>query len=126
MESKKFISAFEALAQEHRLAAFRQLVQAGPAGLTPSRLCETLGIPGPTLSFHLAQLRHAGLVSVTRQGRSLTYVAAFETMNQVVGYLTENCCDGAACVPASCAPFATGKKSGGTSNERPVHPKRRA
>lgn len=125
MESANVIAALEALAQEHRLAAFRLLVQAGPTGLTPTRLCDVLRLPGPTLSFHLAQLRHAGLVSATRQGRSLTYVAAFETMNQVVGYLTENCCDGAACVPASCAPYASGKKSS-ASNERPARPKRRA
>ncbi len=64
MEPIEVILALEALAQEHRLSAFRLLVQAGPPGLTPTRLCEMLKLPGPTLSFHLAQLRHAGLVSV--------------------------------------------------------------
>jgi len=68
MESKQVIAALEALAQESRLAVFRALVQAGPAGLTPSRLCKDLELPAPTLSFHLAQLRHAALVTVTRDG----------------------------------------------------------
>src|SRR5262245_8044293 len=97
MESKQVISALEALAQEHRLAVFRALVQAGPSGLTPSRMSDTLEIPAPTLSFHLAQLKHAGLVTVTRQGRSLTYVAAYDTMSGLIEFLTENCCAGSAC-----------------------------
>ena len=80
MESKQIIAALEALAQENRLAIFRALVQAGPPGLTPSRLSEDLDLPAPTLSFHLAQLRHAGLITVTRSGRSLNYVAAYDTM----------------------------------------------
>ena len=98
--------ALEALAQENRLAAFRELVKAGASGLTPGRLSLLIDVPASTLSFHLAQLRHAGLVQVTRQGRSLTYVAAFEAMDQLVQYLTENCCDGTACVPAACVPYA--------------------
>ena len=104
MESKQAISALEALAQESRLAVFRALIQAGPTGLTPSRLSEDLELPPPTLSFHLAQLRHAGLVTVTRSGRSLTYVAMYEAMNDLINFLTENCCAGSACAPASCAP----------------------
>ena len=125
MESKEIIAALEALAQESRLAVFRALVQAGPSGLTPSRLSDELELPAPTLSFHLAQLRHAGLVTVTRSGRSLTYVAAYDTMNGLIAFLTENCCAGSACAPASCAP----RKSPPTkdqTHEAPARSRRRA
>lgn len=115
MEQNAVISALEALAQEHRLTIFRALVQAGPAGLTPSRLSETLGLPAPTLSFHLAQLRHAGLIGVTRAGRSLIYAADYAAMRGVVDFLTENCCAGADCVPAACAPTKRKEKSHETS-----------
>ncbi len=123
MESKQVISALEALAQEHRLSVFRALVQAGPSGLTPSHMSETFEIPAPTLSFHLAQLKHAGLVTVTRQGRSLTYVAAYDTMNGLIEFLTENCCAGSACAPASCAPM---KKAKEKSHEASARTRRRA
>ncbi|MBI1213896.1 MAG: metalloregulator ArsR/SmtB family transcription factor [Alphaproteobacteria bacterium] len=119
MESKQIISALEALAQESRLAVFRALVQAGPAGMTPSALSEALDLPAPTLSFHLAQLRHAGLVAATRNGRSLTYVARYETMNGLVAYLTENCCAGA------CAPSRTQDRKEKT-DEAPTRTRRRA
>ena len=118
MKSKQAISALEALAQDHRLTVFRALVQAGPLGLTPSHLSDTLDIPAPTLSFHLAQLKHAGLVSVTRQGRSLIYVASFDTMNNLIAFLTENCCSGSDCAPASCAPAKLGQQSLTRSNRR--------
>lgn len=124
MESTHVIAALEALAQESRLAVFRALVQAGPQGLSPSHLSETLDVPAPTLSFHLAQLKHAGLVSVTRQGRSLTYVAAYETMNGLIEFLTENCCAGSACAPASCAPKSTARKE--KQHETPPRSRRRA
>ena len=117
------ILALEALAQEHRLAAFRALVQAGPSGLTPSHLSNELKLPSPTLSFHLSQLKHAGLVTVTRQGRSLTYVAAYETMNAVIAFLTENCCAGADCAPSSCAPNLKSKEK---SHETPARSRRRS
>jgi DNA-binding transcriptional ArsR family regulator len=120
MESKQVIAALEALAQENRLAVFRALVQAGPSGLTPSRLSEDLGLPAPTLSFHLAQLRHAGLVTATRDGRSLIYAAAYEAMNGLIAFLTENCCAGA-CAPASCAPKPKEK-----AYEAPARARRRA
>lgn len=97
METEKIIPALEALAQEHRLAAFRALVQTGPGGLTPTQLSEMLKLPAPTLSFHLAQLRHAGLITVERRGRSLIYAADYDAMRGVVDFLTENCCAGAAC-----------------------------
>jgi DNA-binding transcriptional ArsR family regulator len=123
MESREVITALEALAQEHRLAVFRALVQAGPPGLTPSRLSEALDIPAPTLSFHLAQLKHAGLVSVTRDGRSLIYVAAYGTMNGLINFLTENCCARAGCAPG-CAPNNAKVKE--KSHEAPARSRRRA
>jgi ArsR family transcriptional regulator, arsenate/arsenite/antimonite-responsive transcriptional repressor len=123
MESTQVISALEALAQEHRLSVFRALVQAGPQGLTPSHLSDTLDIPAPTLSFHLAQLKRANLVTVTRQGRSLTYVAAYGTMTGLVAFLTENCCGGAACAPAACAPAPRSKEK---THETSARARRRA
>ena len=122
MESKQIITALEALAQENRLAIFRALVQAGPPGLNPSRLSDDLDLPAPTLSFHLAQLRHAGLITVTRNGRSLIYAAAYATMRGVIDFLTENCCAGSACAPASCAPSKPKEKT----NETPARTRRRA
>jgi len=98
MKSNQAIKALEALAQESRLAVFRALVQAGPDGLTPSKLSADLDLPAPTLSFHLAQLRHASLVTVTRDGRSLAYAAAYPAMAELVAFLTENCCAGACAV----------------------------
>ncbi len=119
MEQNRAITALEALAQENRLAIFRALVQAGLPGLTPSKLGAELGLPAPTLSFHLAQLRHAGLVTVTRDGRSLVYAAAYEAMRGLIDFLTENCCAGA-CVPAS------GAISKEKAVEAPARSRRRA
>jgi len=124
MESKTVIAALEALAQEHRLAIFRRLVVAGVNGLTPGELSDALEIPAPTLSFHLAQLRHAGLVSVERNGRSLSYSAAYGAMNDLIAFLTENCCGGAACLPAAgCKPGTNTKEK---SHETPARSRRRA
>ena len=99
MEEKNVIQALSALAQSNRLQVFRHLVVAGPAGLTPGLLAEQLGLPGATLSFHLKELSHAGLVSQERQGRNLIYRAEFAQMNALMAYLTENCCQGQACSP---------------------------
>jgi len=99
METKSVIAALTALAQESRLAAFRLLVQAGPSGLPASRIAEVLGIAPSSLSFHLKELLHANMVSQTREGRSLIYAANFETMNGLLGFLTENCCGGNVCSP---------------------------
>jgi DNA-binding transcriptional ArsR family regulator len=99
METKRIIAALEALAQESRLGVFRALVQTGPQGLTPSQLSQRFDLPAPTLSFHLAQLRHAGLITVKREGRSLIYAADYAAMRGVVDFLTENCCAGEACAP---------------------------
>lgn len=101
MHSDMAIRALGALAQEHRLAAFRLLVEAGPTGLAAGSLAERLGIAPSSLSFHLAQLSHAGLVHQDRQGRSIIYTADFAAMGQLVSYLTENCCQGAGCASAA-------------------------
>lgn len=101
MKEAQVIRSLAALAQEARLRAFRALVVAGPEGLTPSVLAEQLGIAANTLSFHLKELTNAELITQERQGRNLVYRASFETMNSLLGYLTENCCQGAACGPAS-------------------------
>lgn len=103
----KIVEALAALAQESRLSIFRALVQAGPDGLPAGRIAEKLDLPAPTLSFHLNQLRQAGLIDYRRESRSLIYAAEFGTMNELIAYLTENCCrgDAAACGPdAICVP----------------------
>lgn len=108
MESSNAVRGLAALAQETRLAAFRALVQAGPAGIAAGELATMLAIAPPTLSFHLAALANAGLVTSTRSGRSIVYAADFAAMNDLVGFLTENCCAGASCTkPAK--PAATPK-----------------
>lgn len=94
MEIKDVISGLGALAQEHRLAAFRVLVQQGPEGLPAGVLAERLGVPPATLSFHLAQLSHAGLVLSRRRGRSIIYSVDVDRFQALLGFLTENCCQG--------------------------------
>ena len=107
MQEKAAIAALGALAQETRLKAFRLLVEAGPDGLPAGLIAEALGVPGPTLSFHLAQLTHAGLILQRRDSRSLIYSANFPAMNTLVAYLTENCCGGTAdCGPVCVPPVA--------------------
>lgn len=91
------VRALGALAQEHRLAAFRLLVEAGPTGLAAGDIAARLGLPPSSMSFHLAQLSHAGLVSQRRQGRSIRYAADFAAMAGLMDYLTANCCGGAGC-----------------------------
>lgn len=88
------VKSLAALAQPVRLQVFRALVVAGPEGLTPGALVEALAVPGTSLSFHLKELGHAGLVSQERIGRNLIYRAAFPQMKALVAYLTENCCEG--------------------------------
>ncbi|MCW3836168.1 metalloregulator ArsR/SmtB family transcription factor [Sphingomonas canadensis] len=104
------VEALGALAQEHRLAVFRLLVQAGAPGMAAGAIAGAVGLPGSSLSFHLAHLTRAGLVTQERRGRSLIYRADFAAMNALLGYLMENCCGGAACAPAA-APEATERKS---------------
>lgn len=97
MQSPLAVRSLNALAQEHRLAAFRLLVQAGPEGLAAGALAEALAIPASSLSFHLAQLGNAGLVTQRRVSRSIIYAADFGAMNALLSFLTENCCAGASC-----------------------------
>lgn len=96
MEKSDVIDALGALAQESRLDVFRLLVQTGEEGLQPSQIGERLGVPANTLSFHLKELKHAGLVTFRREGRALFYVAEYDAMNALLAYLTENCCQGEA------------------------------
>lgn len=92
MKSNEVVVALGALAQESRLAIFRELVKRGPAGYTPGDLIGRLEIPAPTLSFHLKELLRAQLVSSRREGRFLYYSANFDTMQGLIGFLTEKCC----------------------------------
>src|ERR1700730_211983 len=94
MEKLDVIAALAALAQESRLDIFRLLVQAGTKGLPAGQIGERLGLPSATLSFHLNQLRHAGLVTFRRKARSLIYAAEYAAMNGLLAYLTEHCCQG--------------------------------
>jgi ArsR family transcriptional regulator, arsenate/arsenite/antimonite-responsive transcriptional repressor len=107
MDEASVVKSLAALAQPVRLQVFRALVIAGPRGMTPTTMAEGLGISSSALSFHLKELAHAGLVTQERAGRNLVYRAAFEHMNGVLAYLTENCCQGEACAvepaSASCA-----------------------
>lgn len=91
------VKALQALAQAQRLRAFRALVAAGPDGLTPGTMAETLGVAPSGLSFHLKELAHAGLVASEPRGRHLIYRAQFEQMNALLAYLTEHCCQGEPC-----------------------------
>jgi DNA-binding transcriptional ArsR family regulator len=97
MEENDVLRALAALAQASRLRIFRSLVVAGPQGLTPGALVEALDVPATSLSFHLKELMHADLVSQQRQGRNLIYRANFDRMNGLLGYLSENCCEGETC-----------------------------
>lgn len=114
MNSKDAVESLAALAQDSRLAVYRLLVKRGPEGFAAGELAERLKIPGPTLSFHLKALFQAGLVTTRKESRFIYYSANFERMNDLVGYLTENCCSlgsdcGTSCAPA--APAANRRKS---------------
>lgn len=97
MEEQDIVKSLAALAQPVRLRVFRALVVAGPDGLTPGALTELLEVPATSLSFHLKELMHAGLVTQQRDGRHLIYRAAFDHMTALLGYLTEHCCQGQPC-----------------------------
>ena len=101
MKASDIITALEGLASEPRLGIFRLLVVAGREGLPAGRIAERMKLPAPTLSFHLSQLKSAGLIASRRNGRSLIYSADFAAMNGLVAFLTENCCGGN---PEQCAP----------------------
>jgi ArsR family transcriptional regulator, arsenate/arsenite/antimonite-responsive transcriptional repressor len=99
MESKVALAALAALAQESRLAIFRLLVQAGPDGLAAGKIAEALAIAPSSLSFHMKELTHAHLVSSRQESRFVIYSANFQTMNELLGFLTKNCCNGTPCTP---------------------------
>lgn len=105
------VAALGALAHEHRLAAYRLLLEAGPDGLPAGAIAGRLGIPPSSLTFHLQHLLRAGLVIQRRVSRHLIYAMVPAAMNDLVGYLTENCCGGAACSPA-CVPATSGAAIG--------------
>src|SRR5580692_5014308 len=110
MKKPNAVAALAALAQDNRLDVYRLLVQAGPEGLPAGRVAGELDLALNTLTFHFDRLRVAGLVTVRREGRSMIYAARFETMNELLAFLTENCCQGAveACAPATiCKPART-------------------
>src|SRR5579862_5213740 len=105
MEKTDAVTALAALAQDNRLDVYRLLVQAGPDGMAAGAIAEALDLPPNTLTFHFDRLRMAGLATVRRDGRSMIYAAQFETMNSLLGFLTDNCCGGAPCAPAAtCKP----------------------
>lgn len=99
METNDAVLALSALAQASRLAVFRALVQAGPGGLAAGKIAEVTGIPPSSLSFHLKELTHARLTQARQEGRYVIYTARFDSMNALLGFLTENCCGGHACTP---------------------------
>lgn len=103
MEEIDAVRSFAALAQASRLRVFRALVVAGPAGLTPGVLAQQLGLPPATLSFHLKELQAAALCESTREGRHLIYRARYAQVDALIAYLTEHCCEGAACAVAPAA-----------------------
>jgi DNA-binding transcriptional ArsR family regulator len=98
LQEKTAVDALGALAQSNRLALFRLLVQCGENGMAAGEIAERLGVPNSSLSFHLAHLERANLITRTRDGRSLIYRADYAAMNRLVGYLMENCCGGKGCV----------------------------
>src|ERR1700680_1268059 len=105
METLDAVEALSALSQESRLQVSRLLVKAGPEGLPAGQIATALKLPPNTLTFHFDRLRHAGLVTVRRAGRSMIYAARYDSMRALLAYLTENCCQGAeSCAPATCAP----------------------
>jgi len=104
METSNALSALAALAQETRLAIYRLLVEHAPEGLPAGRIAERLGIPPPSLSFHLKELWRAGLIAPTQDGRFVWYRADLRAMDRLIAYLTENCCRGSAVCDPACAP----------------------
>jgi ArsR family transcriptional regulator, arsenate/arsenite/antimonite-responsive transcriptional repressor len=108
MERSDAVAALAALAQDNRLDAYRLLVQSGPDGMPAGAIAEALQLAPNTLTFHFDRLRMAGLITVRRDGRSMIYAARYETMNGLIAFLTENCCQGAPCAPAAqCKPART-------------------
>lgn len=125
MNAADAVARLGALAQETRLAIYRLLVEAGPGGLAAGTIAERLDVPPSSLSFHLAELRRAGLIAQRRESRSLVYSADFRAMNGLLAYLSENCCGGnpAACAPVLSVPSLRQPK--GARHEAPARARRR-
>jgi DNA-binding transcriptional ArsR family regulator len=117
MENSDAVAALAALAQDNRLDVFRLLVQAGPDGMPAGHIADALKLAPNTLTFHFDRLRSAGLVTVRRDGRSMIYAARFEVMNTLLGFLTQNCCQGTAeaCAPVTCKPVRVKRTKAGVS-----------
>src|SRR5688572_16040707 len=107
MKTAEVIAALAALAHEHRLAIYRALVEQGRDGLPAGQIAEHVGRIPSSLTFHLQHLTRAGLITQRREGRQLIYATNFSGMNELIGYLTENCCEGSAVCTPSCAPART-------------------
>lgn len=124
MESKSAVQSLAALAQETRLAVYRLLVQQGPSGMAAGEIAAQLDLAPATLSFHLKELAHAGLVRARQAGRFIFYAADFEAMNALLAFLTDNCCAadcGPTCAPAkACAPSTKAGTGSGRSASRPA------
>jgi len=103
MEIDTAVQSLAALAQETRLSIFRLLVEAGPEGMNAGAIAEAVGVPAATLSFHVAQLARAGLVTSRQESRYIYYAANFDGMDNLIAYLTDNCCQGGQCLPKTAA-----------------------
>ncbi len=106
MEKQNAIAALAALAQETRLDIFRLLVRTGREGMSPGAITEALGVASATLSFHLKELKNAGVVSCEREGRSLIYAPEYRTIDELLRFLTKNCCQGV----GKCGPSSAGRR----------------
>lgn len=113
VDTARVVAQLAALAQATRLDLYRLLVQQGPSGLAAGELAAWLDVPPATLSFHLKEMAHAGLVQSRQQGRFVVYSANYAAMNALLGFLSENCCaaDGSACAPSSCTPAPKAARS---------------
>jgi ArsR family transcriptional regulator len=122
MEKDHVVAALAALAQDNRLDVYRLLVQAGDKGMPAGAVATALGLPPNTLSFHFDRLRQAGLVTCTREGRSLIYAAKYDTMHALLGYLTDNCCVGVAATSdkSCCAPAIPAKSKAKSRTKVPA------
>jgi ArsR family transcriptional regulator, arsenate/arsenite/antimonite-responsive transcriptional repressor len=121
MKTREVIAGLGSLAQETRLGIYRLLVQKGPEGMPAGAIGESLGVPASSLSFHLHQLTHAGLITQERRSRQQIYAASFGRMNALVAYLTENCCGGASCAPVCEVP----ERDAGAKREATARARRR-
>jgi DNA-binding transcriptional ArsR family regulator len=120
MQNRQAITILAALAQESRLAVYRLLIEHAPEGLAASAIAEKLGLPNATLSFHLKELSHAGLVSSRQSGRFIYYAPVIETMDDLVGYLTDHCCSQSGGVRSAAARCAPAKRRAVAARRRPT------